>query len=527
MVVAELFAALGLHVDEVAFRTAEASIHKLELGLFGVVAAAGTAALGLSKIVESTAEAGLEASKSAERVGISTDSWQELGYAAKRSGVDAEGLQHALIHLSRAAYEASTGSTDLRYAFGQLGVSVYGSNGKLKLADELFSDVSEAFHKMPAGPQKAALAMQLFSRSGAELIPLLNKGRVELERLRAEAHDFGLVLDNEAIANSKAFIGTQKDMSNALRGLAYAIGAKLLPGAGQLAQKFALWVKANREVVATKITDFVKTLIAAVKKLGDVAAFLLRNLWAVEAVLGFLAAVQLAKGAIAFAAYAAEMIAAGEASLIFGERSLLAGAMAALAAVAPILAWAAFAAALYLILDDIDAFLKGEDSLIGKYGARWTHFLDDFLQDRSDDFWLTSALKAALRAITDVQGAWDKLQGALTAKAAEKGLGGLLASNTQHELQPASLLTTPIEGVSGMLGRIAGQSLGQYFGGGSSPTAQAAAQNGQAPAQVNTFSPVIQMPQGTTPEEAHKAARDSWNDWMDGLMQDAHAAVGP
>ena len=36
--------------------------------------------------------------------------------------------------------------------------------------------VADAFKKMPDGAEKAGLAMKLFGKSGADLIPLLNEG---------------------------------------------------------------------------------------------------------------------------------------------------------------------------------------------------------------------------------------------------------------------------------------------------------------------------------------------------------------
>ena len=58
---------------------------------------------------------------------------------------------------------------------------------------------ADAFQKLPDGPLKAAAAIQLFGRSGLQLIPILNQGSAGVEKFRAIVEQFGPSIDQNAI----------------------------------------------------------------------------------------------------------------------------------------------------------------------------------------------------------------------------------------------------------------------------------------------------------------------------------------
>src|SRR5207237_10783621 len=73
---------------------------------------------------------------------------------------------------ARASLILAEASRPLQMAFQQLGVSIYESNGQLRGESDVMMQVADAFKKMPDGAEKAGLAMKLFGKSGADLIPL-------------------------------------------------------------------------------------------------------------------------------------------------------------------------------------------------------------------------------------------------------------------------------------------------------------------------------------------------------------------
>jgi hypothetical protein len=266
-IVEELAAKLGLEIDEGAFEKAAEALEHLKLG-FGAVAGIAAAVGGaLTAIVHSTAESAVAAEKAAQRTGVTASTYQELAFAAEQSGLDVGTLEHAMILMSRTAFGAAEGSKELAFTFRQLGVGIYDSHGKIKPTDALLGDLAERFSSMPDGVRKTALATQAFGRSGAELLPFLNKGRAGIQELRDAAYDYGVVIDEDAIAAAKRWEEQQKHLVAALKGLKTAIGVGLLKQIGDLTEKIAQWIRAHRELIAGGVLTFVAKLRQLVEPL--------------------------------------------------------------------------------------------------------------------------------------------------------------------------------------------------------------------------------------------------------------------
>jgi actin-related protein len=68
-------------------------------------------------------------------------------------------------------------------AFRELQVSITNSDGTLRNSGDVMLDIANKFKAMEDGPKKAALAMKLMGRGGAELIPMLNMGGTAIEKM--------------------------------------------------------------------------------------------------------------------------------------------------------------------------------------------------------------------------------------------------------------------------------------------------------------------------------------------------------
>jgi hypothetical protein len=260
MIVEELAAKLGLDLDEKGFEKGFEAIEGLKLGLGAVAGIAAAVGAALVAVTRGVAENAVELSKAAQRSGVAVDSYQELAFAAEQSGVSSDELQHSLILLSRQAFEAAHGSHEAAFAFRQLGVGIYDAQGKTKPTDELLEDLAERFSKMPDGIKKTALATQAFGRSGAELLPFLNKGRAGIDELREAAYDYGVILDEDVIEAAKRWEEQQKHLTAALKGLRNAIGGEFLKRMGNVVDKIATWIKANRELITERLFTFLDNL---------------------------------------------------------------------------------------------------------------------------------------------------------------------------------------------------------------------------------------------------------------------------
>jgi hypothetical protein len=98
---------------------------------------------------------------------------------------------------------------------------------------------------MENGVKKTALAQELFGRSGALMIPMLSKGAEGLRAASAEAHKYGIVMSDEAIAKAKTFREVQKDLKEMLEGLRLTLGSRVIPAVTRMMEALKSWAEAN------------------------------------------------------------------------------------------------------------------------------------------------------------------------------------------------------------------------------------------------------------------------------------------
>jgi deoxyhypusine synthase len=206
MIVRELFAKLGIEVDEAAFHAADAAIAGVKGGLIAIGAAVSAARLALAAMVKSTADYATEVHNLAQTTGVTTENLQVLGYAGKLAGVGMEEVASGLTHLSKSAFEASTSGGAAGEAFYRLGIDAYDASGKVKDINQLLPEVAVALGKVTNPTERTALAMQLLGRGGARLTQTFAKFGGDLEAVKKEAVALGIVLDEKTIAQGEALV---------------------------------------------------------------------------------------------------------------------------------------------------------------------------------------------------------------------------------------------------------------------------------------------------------------------------------
>lgn len=399
-VIEELAAKLGIEVDGASFAAAEKVLGAVRGGL--VAAAAAGAAVGMAVLgaAVKTAAYADEVEKASQRTGIAVESLQALQYAAERADVGAGELQGALNFMAKRGVRDFEG--ELRRA-----------------ADELAA--------MPDGAGKAARAMELFGKNGAQLIPMLNEGAAGLDHWMERARLMGRVLDKETIENGAKLKDAIEDVQGVLGGLAFTIAGPLLGPMRKFVDRIVEWFLANRKVIAQRIDRVVTAIGTAFKYAFQLAEPWLRLLWAVASNTWVLrgAMIALSLAMLHGLGKAALSTASSIAGLIKGVLGL--AAAGASAAVMPILLGAALFA-LALVAEDIYRFLQGQDSLIGTLGMKYTKWLDEILAEDPSDSPLLKGLKAIGRAIFDIQGSLQKLDAWLNGNSTVANLlGGTLS----------------------------------------------------------------------------------------------------
>lgn len=197
--------------------------------------------------------------------GDTVEQSSELRFAAHETGIEYASLTTGI----RTLEKHLVANDDAAKA---LGITYRDASGNLLPFHTTLDAIANRFADMPDGAEKTALAIQLFGRSGATLIPFLNKGSSGLAEMADEAERLGLVLDESAIATVSDATKATRDWESALQAVEVAIGEKTLPvlttlkeiGAGGLR-----FVAEHRSLAAT--AGGATVAAAAFGKLGGAA----------------------------------------------------------------------------------------------------------------------------------------------------------------------------------------------------------------------------------------------------------------
>jgi len=163
-------------------------------GALGLIISGG-AFVGLVKGAIDSADA---FGKMSDQTGIAANTLQAYVNAGKLAGVSQETIDKGLRRLAQSMREADQGVATYKDSFDSLGISVRDTDGTLKSSEQVLGEISDKFATLENGATKAAISMEIFGRSGANLINLLNGGAASLE-------EFNYAVSNEFAQNAEFF----------------------------------------------------------------------------------------------------------------------------------------------------------------------------------------------------------------------------------------------------------------------------------------------------------------------------------
>lgn len=168
--------------------------------------------------------------KASQKFGVPVEELSALSYAAELSDVSLDQLGTAIGRLSKNMAGVGDDVNLTSSAFKALGISVRDGNGQLRPTQEILNKVADAFAKFEDGTTKTALAIAIFGRAGADLIPLLNQGSKGIAEMTEQAKKLGLVIDGNTAKQAEQFNDNLKTMEKAFN----AIIIKVLGSSGML-----------------------------------------------------------------------------------------------------------------------------------------------------------------------------------------------------------------------------------------------------------------------------------------------------
>lgn len=265
----------------------------------------------------------------AERLGLSTDELQKYQYVSDQMQVPVQQTAVALRFFNRAVGEAALGTKSAVKVFSQLGVAVKDANGNVRPTDELLFEVADKLKNTNSQAVRTAYAMRLLGRGGSALLPVLQNGSAELRKMFKDVEELGGGFNENFVGIAHQTDVALKRLRMGWRSVYVAILTEVLP-------VFNKWIEGS---------------IRNVKVLIDYA----KHTYGIRTALMALAA----GGVIAALTKLFSLFKIGKLGLkdiltLFVKYPLVA-------------AFAAAVTLLYLAFDDLYTFLKGGDSVLGRF----------------------------------------------------------------------------------------------------------------------------------------------------------------
>ena len=232
--------------------TAE-KVGKAAAAAMAAVAAAMVAVVkGLGDLITETAEYGDKVNDMSQKMGMTTDAYQEWDFILNHVGSSVENLKTSMKTLATAA---ETGND----AFAKLGLT---QEEIARLSqEELFARTVEALQGVEDTTERTYLASKLLGKGATELGGLFNMTADETDELREKAHQLGAVMSKEDVEAADAFADSMYEMKSAISGLKRSLASEFLPSVTTVMDGFTQIMVGNTEEGMAAVSNGVDEMI--------------------------------------------------------------------------------------------------------------------------------------------------------------------------------------------------------------------------------------------------------------------------
>lgn len=230
----------------------------------GIAAGVGAGASALGLMAKKAADAGDEIHKGSQRMGVSTDAYQEMEYWASQNGMSMGDMEKVAGRLNQRLGSAAAGNEKYSSALEKLGVNMDDVRAGTVSTEDAFAKSIQSLSQITNEQEKAALASELFgTKLSREMLPALNDSSLSFEDAQLKAAELGIVLSEDSINASATFSDTMDDIKRSMGAVATNIGMEFMP----VIQTMLDWVIENMPTIQ-KVVKKVFDVIADVVKVA-------------------------------------------------------------------------------------------------------------------------------------------------------------------------------------------------------------------------------------------------------------------
>lgn len=186
----------------------------------GGAIAVAVSAVGLKSIITKTAQVGDAVDKMSQKLGMSSQAYQEWDFIMQRCGTSIESMQMGMKTLASSAVTSKD-------ALAELGITQ--AEVASLSQEQLFARTISALQDVEDTTRRTYLAGQLLGRGATELGALLNMSASDTEQLRQRMAELGGIMSQTAVTNSAMFTDALTDIKMSFRSIYNSIAETILP----------------------------------------------------------------------------------------------------------------------------------------------------------------------------------------------------------------------------------------------------------------------------------------------------------
>lgn len=234
----------------------------------GIVTGAAAAATAITAITKQAIDYADHLNDLNERLGISAEALSGWAYAAQQTGTDIDALGVGLKKLAKNMAEALDPKSQQASLFKALGVDVKDAQGNLRDLESVLPEIASKFKELDNATTEAALAQELFGKSGTDLLEFLNQGEGGLDAMRQRARELGVELGDSTLKAADEFNDRLSDLKSLALGVGLQLAEKLLPELNNLVKQFT-----DAATEGGKTQKFIEDLATSISGISKVVVF--------------------------------------------------------------------------------------------------------------------------------------------------------------------------------------------------------------------------------------------------------------
>lgn len=192
-----------------------------------ITTASVAAGKAIGNLASDSAEAGDEIDKMSQKLGMSRKGYQEWGFVLGQAGVDINSLQTGMKTMTNQIGAAKNGTSASVEAFNKLGISMEELQGMSR--EDAFAAIVKGMQGMEDSTERAALANQLFGKSGQNLTPLFNETAEGTQELINKANELGMVMGDDAVNAAVNFQDQLDGLKRTFEATKNGVSSQMLP----------------------------------------------------------------------------------------------------------------------------------------------------------------------------------------------------------------------------------------------------------------------------------------------------------